>query len=97
MAPRSHPPLPAGIAQPRFVDIDQIRRRYAPATWDRISLADPLLMSFQARGIGRFSRPTGAGNLNTAVDTLVNAKRPMLCTGFYVDRDMPETDGPIGR
>lgn len=90
------PPLPAGISQPRFVDIDAIRRRYAPATWSRISLADPLLMSFQARGIGNFVRPAGAGNLNTAVDTVVNAKRLMLCTGFNVDRNMPETDGPVG-
>ena len=95
-APRLHLPVPAGIAQPRFVDMDQVRRRYMPATWDRISLADPLLMSFQARGIGRFLRLAGAGNLNTAVDTVVNAKRLMLCTGFNVDRNMPETDGPVG-
>jgi hypothetical protein len=94
--PNFRQPLPAGVSQPRFVDVDAIRRRYAPATWNRISLADPLLMSFQGRGIGNFIRQAGAGNLNTAVDTLVNASKLMLCTGFNVDRDMPETDGPVG-
>jgi hypothetical protein len=94
--PNFRQPLPAGVSQPRFVDVDTIKRRYAPATWNRISLADPLLMSFQGRGIGNFVRPVGAGNLNTAVDTVVNAKKLMLCTGFNVDRNMPETDGPVG-
>lgn len=96
VARRRLPHVPAAITQPRYVDIDAIRRSYAPATWNRISLADPLLMSFQARGIGNFVRPAGAGNLNTAVDTVVNAKRLMLCTGFNVERDTPETDGPVG-
>ena len=88
--------LPAGISQPRFIDIDAVRARYAPATWERIALADPLLMSYQARGIGKFVRSDGAGNFSTAVDTVVHAKRLMLCTGFNVDRGMPETDGPVG-
>jgi hypothetical protein len=88
--------LPAGVSPPRFVDVDAVRRRYAPATWDRISLANPLLMSFQGRGIANFVRPVGAGNLNTAIDTVVNARKLMLCTGFNVDRNMPETDGPVG-
>ena len=94
--PNFRQPLPAGVSQPRFVDVDAVRRKYAPATWNRISLADPLLMSFQGRGIGSFLREVGAGNLNTAVDTVVNASKLMLCTGFNVDRDMPETDGPVG-
>lgn len=88
--------LPAQISQPKFVDIDAVKRKYPPATWNRISLADPLLMSFQGRGIGSFVRQPGAGNLNTAVDAVVNAGRLMLCTGFNVDRNMPETDGPVG-
>lgn len=88
--------LPAQVSQPKFVDVDAVRRRYAPATWNRISLADPLLMSFQGRGIGSFVRQPGTGNLNTAVDTVVNASKLMLCTGFNVDRNMPETDGPVG-
>lgn len=88
--------LPAGISQPRFVDVDAVRRRYAPATWQRIALADPLLMSFQGRGIGNFVRQPGAGNLNTAVDTLLHASRLMLCTGFNVGQNLPETDGPVG-
>jgi hypothetical protein len=53
-------------------------------------------MSFQGRGIGSFVRQPGTGNLNTAVDTVVNASKLMLCTGFNVDRNMPETDGPVG-
>lgn len=88
--------LPLQVSQPKFVDVDAVSRRYAPATWKRISLADPLLMSFQGRGIGSFVRQPGTGNLNTAVDTVVNAGRLMLCTGFNVDRNMPETDGPVG-
>ena len=84
------------ISQPRFVDADTVSRRYAPATWNRIGLANPLLMSFQGRGIGNFVRQPGAGNLQTAVDTVVNASKLMLCTGFNVDRNMPETDGPVG-
>jgi hypothetical protein len=94
--PNFRQPLPAGVSQPRFVDVDAVRRKYAPATWNRISLADPLLMSFQGRGIGSFLRQVGAGNLNTAVDTVVNASKLMLCTGFNVDRNLPETDGPVG-
>jgi len=90
------PHLPAAVSQPKFIDVDAVRRRYAPATWHRISLADPLLMSFQGRGIANFVRQAGAGNLNTAVDTVVNASKLMLCTGFNVDRNMPETDGPVG-
>ena len=95
-AGHKRPPLPAGISQPRFIDINAVRARYAPATWERIALADPLLMSYQARGIGNFMRQDGAGNFNTAVDTVVHASRLMLCTGFNVDRGMPETDGPVG-
>lgn len=94
--PNFHRSLPVGVAQPRIVDLDAVRLLYAPATWNRISLADPLLMSFQGRGIGNFVRQPGAGNLNTAVDALVNASKVMLCTGFNVDRNLPETDGPVG-
>jgi hypothetical protein len=94
--PNFHRPLPDGVAQPRFVDVDAVRLRYVPATWNRISLADPLLMSFQGRGIANFVRQVGAGNLNTAIDTLLNASKVMLCTGFNVARNMPETDGPVG-
>jgi hypothetical protein len=90
------PLLPSAVSQPRFVDAAAVSRRYAPATWNRIGLADPLLMSFQGRGIGNFVRQAGAGNLQTAVDTAVNASKLMLCTGFNVDRNMPETDGPVG-
>ena len=53
-------------------------------------------MSFQARGIGNFSRNPGAGNFNTAVHALIQANRVLLCTGFNVAENMPETDGPLG-
>ena len=93
---KGQPLLPSRVSQPKLVDADAVSRRYAPATWNRIGLANPLLMSFQGRGIGNFVRQPGAGNLQTAVDTVVNASKLMLCTGFNVDRDMPETDGPVG-
>lgn len=84
------------FSQPLFVDLEQSRQAFSESTWNRISLATPLLMSFQARGIGNFVREPGAGNFNTAVHTLVQASRVLLCTGFNVAENMPETDGPLG-
>jgi hypothetical protein len=84
------------VSQPLFVDIEQTKKIFPEATWNRMNLVTPLLMSFQARGIGNFVRAPGAGNFNTAVHTLIQANRVLLCTGFNVAEGMPETDGPLG-
>ena len=93
---RESTPSPINFSQPLFVDIEQSRLAFCEATWNRLNLVTPLLMSFQARGIGDFVRESGAGNFNTAVHTLIHASRVMLCTGFNVAENMPETDGPLG-
>ena len=84
------------FSKPLFINLEQSRQAFSESTWNRISLATPLLMSFQARGIGNFVREPGAGNFNTAVHTLIQASRVLLCTGFNVAENMPETDGPLG-
>ena len=88
--------LPKNVSQPLFVDIEQTKNLFPEATWNRMNLVTPLLMSFQARGIGNFVRAPGAGNFNTAIHTLIQANRVLLCTGFNVAEGMPETDGPLG-
>ncbi|WP_194714018.1 glutamate cyclase domain-containing protein [Noviherbaspirillum soli] len=90
------PPHPTNFSQPLFVDIEQSKQAFSEATWNRLNLITPLLMAFQARGIGNFVRESGAGNFNTAVHTLLQATRVLLCTGFNVAENMPETDGPLG-
>jgi hypothetical protein len=89
-------PSPTNVSPPRFVNIDQSKQAFSEATWNRMNLITPLLMSFQARGIGNFVRDLGAGNFNTAVHALIQANRVLLCTGFNVAENMPETDGPLG-
>lgn len=84
------------FSQPLFVNIEQSKQKFSEATWNRMNLITLLLMSFQARGIGNFVRGPGAGNFNTAVHTLIQASRVLLCTGFNVAENMPETDGPLG-
>jgi len=90
------------VIPPKPVDVELIAARYSETTQARVSMLDPLLMSYQARGIGAFKRPAGAGNLHTALDAILEADNVMLCTGFNVDLDnkqkkpMPETDGPLG-
>lgn len=88
-------PLP-NFSPPLFVNIEQSKQVFSKATWNRMNLITPLLMSFQARGIGNFVRHSGAGNFNTAVHALLQANRVLLCTGFNVAENMPETDGPLG-
>lgn len=88
--------LPSKISQPVFVDVEQIKKAFPEPTWNRMNLISPLLMSFQVRGIGNFERAPGSGNFNTAVHSLINADRVLLCTGFNVAENMPETDGPLG-
>jgi len=68
----THTP-PTNFSQPLFVNIEQSRQAFSEATWNRMNLVTPLLMSFQARGIGDFVRESGAGNFNTAVHTLIQA------------------------
>lgn len=87
---------PINVSPPRFVNIEQSKKSFSEATWNRMSLITPLLISFQARGIGNFVRDTGAGNFNTAVHALIQANKVLLCTGFNVAENMPETDGPLG-
>ncbi|MFL6717295.1 MAG: glutamate cyclase domain-containing protein [Burkholderiaceae bacterium] len=89
-------PLATNVSPPLFINIEQSKQAFSEATWNRMSLITPLLMSFQARGIGNFVRESGAGNFNTAVHTLIQANRVLLCTGFNVAENMPETDGPLG-
>jgi hypothetical protein len=89
-------PFPKSVSQPLFIDTQKIKTSFPEATWNRMNLVTPLLMSFQARGIGNFVRAAGAGNFNTAVDALIRANRVLLCTGFNVAEGMPETDGPLG-
>lgn len=89
-------PPPTNVSPPRFVNIDQSKEAFNEATWNRMNLITPMLMSFQARGIGNFVRASGAGNFNTAVHALIHANRVLLCTGFNVAENMPETDGPLG-
>lgn len=89
-------PHTTSFSQPLFVNIEQSKQAFPEATWNRMNLITPLLMSFQARGIGNFVRESGAGNFNTAVHTLIQASRVLLCTGFNVAENMPETDGPLG-
>lgn len=88
--------LPKSVSQPVSVDIEQTKNLFPEATWNRMNLVTPLLMSFQARGIGNFVRAPGAGNFNTAAHALIQANRVLLCTGFNVAEGMPETDGPLG-
>ena len=87
---------PISVSPPRFVNMEHSRQIFPEATWNRMNLITPLLMSFQARGIGNFLRNPGAGNFNTAVHALIQANRVLLCTGFNVAENMPETDGPLG-
>lgn len=89
-------PLPTIVSPPRFVNVEQSRQVFPEATWNRMNLMTPVLMSFQARGIGNFVRESGAGNFNTAVHALIQANRVLLCTGFNVAENTPETDGPLG-
>lgn len=89
-------PSPTNVSPPRLVNIEHSKQAFAETTWNRMSLITPLLMSFQGRGIGNFVRDTGAGNFNTAVHALIQANRVLLCTGFNVAENMPETDGPLG-
>jgi len=87
---------PINVSSPRFISMEHSRQIFSEATWNRMNLITPLLMSFQARGIGNFLRNPGAGNFNTAVHALIQANRVLLCTGFNVAENMPETDGPLG-
>lgn len=89
-------PLQKKISPPLFVHMEQSRQAFPEATWNRMNLITPLLLSFQARGIGSFVRNPGAGNFNTAVHTLIQARKVLLCTGFNIAENMPETDGPLG-
>jgi hypothetical protein len=89
-------PHPTSFSQPLFVNIKHSQQAFSEVTWNRMNLVTPLLMAFQARGIGGFVRASGAGNFNTAVHTLIQASRILLCTGFNVAENMPETDGPLG-
>jgi hypothetical protein len=57
---------------------------------------DSLLLSMTSRGIDKMRRRDGAGDLFTATHALVSAKKVLLCTGFNVAPNMPETDGPAG-
>lgn len=84
------------VSQPIFIDINQSKKVFSETTWNRMDLVTPLLMSYQGRGIGKFQRSNGTGNFNTAVHVLIYAERVLLCTGFNVARNMPETDGPLG-
>lgn len=89
-------PIPKNISPPLFVHVEESKQAFPEATWNRMNLITPLLMSFQARGIGNFARGSGAGNFNTAVHALIQARKVLLCTGFNVAENMPETDGPLG-
>jgi len=87
---------PPNFSPPLFINMEQSKQAFTEATWNRMNLITPLLMSFQARGIGNFARNSGAGNFNTAVHALIQANKVLLCTGFNVAENMPETDGPLG-
>jgi hypothetical protein len=89
---------------PRPVDTEFIASLYeyqAPNRNDApyastLEKVEDLLLSVKTRKVHEFQRPEGGGNLLTAVDTLLRAKRVVLCTGFNVAKGMPETDGPLG-
>lgn len=57
---------PINVSSPRFISMEHSRQIFSEATWNRMNLITPLLMSFQARGIGNFLRNPGAGKIGRA-------------------------------
>lgn len=58
-----------------------------------VSNIEKLIVSYNQRGVRDFHVP---GQLEKAASALALADRVVICTGFNVAHEMPETDGPPG-